>query len=110
MNFPARKFTHRSDERNGGGVRERITHHPLPPTPSAARRTSARPAAPDDDLGDNQDMPLGNLCVRLDNFTGTRGVRPVVLEVGWVRTYAPGWHGPRDARHRRVVRAAGTDP
>ncbi|MEK8172241.1 family 16 glycosylhydrolase [Streptomyces sp. M19] len=40
-----------------------------------------------DDRGNIQDMPLGNLCIQLDNFTGTSGVRPAKFEVDWVRTY-----------------------
>ncbi|MFI6345869.1 family 16 glycosylhydrolase [Streptomyces sp. NPDC050560] len=42
----------------------------------------------DEDRGDIQAMPEGNLCIQLDNFTGTSGVRPARFEVDWVRTYA----------------------
>ncbi|AUH45140.1 hypothetical protein CXR04_25600 [Streptomyces sp. CMB-StM0423] len=39
------------------------------------------------DRGDIQKMPLGNLVIQLDNFTGDSGLRPAVYEVDWVRTY-----------------------
>ncbi|WP_255955945.1 polysaccharide lyase family 7 protein [Streptomyces odontomachi] len=42
----------------------------------------------DDEHGDIQDMPEGNLDIQLDNFTGTDGIRPAAFEVDWVRTYA----------------------
>ncbi|MGW0828254.1 polysaccharide lyase family 7 protein [Streptomyces sp. NPDC002845] len=41
----------------------------------------------DDDRGNIQAMPLGNLVIQLDNFTGDSGLRPAVFEVDWVRTY-----------------------
>jgi len=48
------------------------------------------------DRGDIQDMPLGNLVIQLDNFTGNSGLRPAVFEVDWVRTYGtePGGEEP----------------
>ncbi|WBB59582.1 polysaccharide lyase family 7 protein [Streptomyces sp. WMMC500] len=42
------------------------------------------------DRGDIQTMPLGNLVIQLDNFTGDSGLRPAVFEVDWVRTYPVG--------------------
>ncbi|WP_407564614.1 chondroitinase-B domain-containing protein [Streptomyces sp. 184] len=46
-----------------------------------------------DDRGDIQTMPLGNLVIQLDNFTGDSGLRPAVFEVDWVRTYPVGPDG-----------------
>ncbi|MGP4113366.1 polysaccharide lyase family 7 protein [Streptomyces sp. 4N509B] len=40
-----------------------------------------------EDRGNIQDMPLGNLVIQLDNFTGDGGLRPAVYEVDWVRFY-----------------------
>jgi hypothetical protein len=39
------------------------------------------------DRGNIQAMPLGNLTIQLDNFTGDGGLRPAVFEVDWVRFY-----------------------
>ncbi|GAA2109906.1 chondroitinase-B domain-containing protein [Streptomyces synnematoformans] len=41
----------------------------------------------DSERGDIQSMPLGNLVIQLDNFTGDSGLREAVFEVDWVRTY-----------------------
>ncbi|WP_217167001.1 polysaccharide lyase family 7 protein [Streptomyces sp. AC512_CC834] len=51
-----------------------------------------------DDRGNIQDMPLGNLVIQLDNFTGDSGLRPAVFEVDWVRTYdiEPAGEDPTD--------------
>ncbi|MFC8103753.1 discoidin domain-containing protein [Streptomyces sp. NPDC057363] len=52
----------------------------------------------DADRGDIQTMPSRHLNIQLDNFTGDSGLRPAVLEVGWVRTYdiKPAGEDPTD--------------
>jgi hypothetical protein len=40
------------------------------------------------DRGNIQAMPSGHLNIQLDNFTGSRGLRPAVFEVDWVRVYS----------------------